>query len=40
VKEESAKNALFKKVSDHFYAFRKDYSVWGNAQALKGTYLK
>ena len=34
VKEESAKNALFKKVSDHFYAFRKDYSVWGNAQAL------
>ena len=40
VKEESAKNALFKKVADHFYAFRKAYSVWGNAQALKGTYLK
>ena len=40
VKEESAKNALFKKVADHFYAFRKAYSVWGNAQALKATYLK
>jgi TRAP-type mannitol/chloroaromatic compound transport system substrate-binding protein len=40
VKEDSAKDPLFKKVADHFYAFRKDYSVWGKAQALKGTYLK
>lgn len=40
LKEESAKDPLFKKVSDHFYAFRKNYSVWGKAQALKTTYLK
>jgi TRAP-type mannitol/chloroaromatic compound transport system substrate-binding protein len=40
LKEESAKDPLFKKVSDHFYAFRKDYSVWGKAQTLKATYLK
>ena len=40
LKEESAKDPLFKKVADHFYAFRKDYSRWGNAQALKATYLK
>ena len=40
VKEESAKDALFKKVADHFYAFRKSYSRWGEAQFLKPTYLK
>jgi len=40
LKEESAKDPLFKKVADHFYAFRKNYSVWGDAQSLKGTYLK
>jgi TRAP-type mannitol/chloroaromatic compound transport system substrate-binding protein len=38
VKEESAKDPLFKKVADHFYAFRKQYKPWGDAQALKGTY--
>ena len=40
VKEESKKDPLFKKVADHFYAFRKEYSRWGDAQSLKGTYLK
>ena len=40
VKEESAKDALFKKVADHFYKFRAEYAVWGDAQSLKGTYLK
>ena len=38
VQEESAKDPLFKKVADHFYAFRKQYKTWGDAQALKGTY--
>jgi len=40
VKEESAKDPLFKKVADHFYAYRAQYKVWGDAQSLKGTYLK
>jgi TRAP-type mannitol/chloroaromatic compound transport system substrate-binding protein len=39
VKEESAKDPLFKKVADHFYAFRKNYKVWKDAQEMKGTYL-
>ncbi len=38
VKEESAKDPLFKKVADHFYAFRDQYRIWGEAQALKPTY--
>jgi TRAP-type mannitol/chloroaromatic compound transport system substrate-binding protein len=38
VKEESAKDPLFKKVADHFYNFRKNYKRWGDAQSLKGTY--
>ena len=40
VKEESAKDPLFKKVADHFYDFRAKYKTWGDAQMLKGTYLK
>ena len=40
VKEESAKDAVFKKVADHFYDFRAKYKTWGDAQSLKGTYLK
>ena len=40
MKEESAKDPLFKKVADHYLAFRKQYKLWGDAQALKGTYLK
>lgn len=40
IKEESAKDALFKKVADDYLAFRKQYRIWGDAQAMKGTYLK
>ena len=40
VKEESAKDPLFKKVADHFYGFRAKYKVWGDAQSLNNTYLK
>ena len=38
VKEESGKDALFKKIADDFLGFRKEYKVWGDAQAMKGTY--
>jgi len=40
VKEESAKDPLFKKVADNFYSFRAQYKVWADAQAIKNTYLK
>jgi TRAP-type mannitol/chloroaromatic compound transport system substrate-binding protein len=40
VQEQSAKDALFKKVADNFYAFRERYKVWGEAQQLNATYLK
>ncbi|MEM9028927.1 MAG: TRAP transporter substrate-binding protein [Pseudomonadota bacterium] len=39
IKEESANDPLFKKVADDYLAFRKTYRIWGNAQALKSTYL-
>lgn len=39
VQEESAKDPLFKKVADDYLAFRKAYRIWGDAQAMKGTYL-
>ncbi|MGH7278714.1 MAG: TRAP transporter substrate-binding protein [Candidatus Rokuibacteriota bacterium] len=38
--EESAKDALFKKVADHYLAWRENYKIWGDAQALKATYQK
>jgi len=40
VAELSAKEPMFKKVADSFYAFRKKYRVWGEAQAIKPTYLQ
>ena len=40
VKEESAKDATFKEFADSFYAFRKNYAIWGDAQSLKSTYIK
>ncbi len=40
VKEESAKDPLFKKIADSFYSFRDEYRGWGEAQAIKSTYLK
>lgn len=40
VKEASAKDPLFKKIADSYFSFRKQYAIWGEAQALKPTYLK
>lgn len=40
LKEESAADELFKKVADNYLEFRKTYKLWGDAQALKSTYLK
>jgi TRAP-type mannitol/chloroaromatic compound transport system substrate-binding protein len=39
VAEESAKDALFKEFADSYYAFRNGFKLWGDAQALKATYL-
>lgn len=36
--EKSAEDALFKKVADHYLAFREKYKLWGEAQFLKATY--
>ncbi len=40
VAEDSAKDPLFKRVSESYAKFRKSYAIWGEAQALKPTYLK
>jgi len=40
LESESAKDPLFKKVADHYLAWRKTYKIWGDAQELKGTYQK
>ena len=40
VAEDSAKDPLFKKVAESYAKFRKTYAKWGEAQALKPTYLK
>ncbi len=39
VAEDSAKDPLFKEVTESYSAWRKIYSKWGAAQALKPTYL-
>ena len=39
LKEESAKDALFKKIADHYLDYRKRYSVWGTSQLMKPTYV-
>jgi TRAP-type mannitol/chloroaromatic compound transport system substrate-binding protein len=39
LKEESAKDPLFKKVADHYLDYRKKYAIWGESQAMKPTYL-
>ena len=38
IKEESATDPLFKKVADHFLAYRKEYAIWGTSQLMKPTY--
>ncbi len=40
VAEESAADPTFKKIADDYLAFRKEYKVWGEAQAMDATYLK
>ncbi|MEZ5843072.1 MAG: TRAP transporter substrate-binding protein [Hyphomicrobiaceae bacterium] len=40
IKEQSAKDADFKKVADDYLAFREKYRIWGSAQSLNSTYLK
>lgn len=40
LEEQSAKDPLFKKVADHYLAFRKKYAIWGEAQVVKPTYQK
>jgi TRAP-type mannitol/chloroaromatic compound transport system substrate-binding protein len=40
LQEQIAKDPLFKKVADNFYAFRERYKGWGEAQMLNATYLK
>jgi TRAP-type mannitol/chloroaromatic compound transport system substrate-binding protein len=40
IKEESAKDPLFKRIADDYLAFRAKYKIWGDAQTLKPTYLK
>jgi TRAP-type mannitol/chloroaromatic compound transport system substrate-binding protein len=38
IKDESAKDPLFKKVADHYLDFRKKYAIWGDSQIMKATY--
>ncbi len=40
IEEESEKDPVFKKVADSYLAFREVYRTWGQAQALKPTYLE
>ncbi|MCL4767033.1 MAG: TRAP transporter substrate-binding protein [Hyphomicrobiaceae bacterium] len=40
ITEESAKDPLFKRIADHYLAFRKKYQIWGDAQFVKPTYQK
>ena len=37
--EQSAQDPVFKRVADSYLAFRKEYKTWGDAQALRATYL-
>jgi TRAP-type mannitol/chloroaromatic compound transport system substrate-binding protein len=39
LEEQSAKDPTFKKIADSYLAFRKVYKTWGDAQALKPTYI-
>lgn len=38
LKEKSADDPDFKRVADHYLAFRKAHKPWADAQALKATY--
>ena len=39
VAEESKKDALFKEFADSYFAYRKGFKLWGDAQAMEPTYL-
>ena len=39
-RDDDSSAAALKKVADDFYAFRKNYSIWGDAQRMESTYLK
>jgi TRAP-type mannitol/chloroaromatic compound transport system substrate-binding protein len=39
LEEQSAQNEDFKRIADSYEAFRKVYKTWGDAQALKATYI-
>ena len=39
LQEQSAQDADFKRIAESYRAFRKVYKTWGDAQALKPTYL-
>jgi TRAP-type mannitol/chloroaromatic compound transport system substrate-binding protein len=39
LEEQSAQNEDFKRIADSYRAFRKVYKTWGDAQALKATYI-
>ena len=36
LQEESAKDALFKKIADHYLDFRKSYAIWGDGAGDEG----
>jgi TRAP-type mannitol/chloroaromatic compound transport system substrate-binding protein len=38
LREESAKDPVFKKVADHYLDFRKKYAIWGDSQLMKASY--
>ena len=38
IEEKSADDPLFKEAADSYLDFRNTYRIWGDAQALKGTY--
>ncbi|MEM7254682.1 MAG: TRAP transporter substrate-binding protein [Pseudomonadota bacterium] len=40
VKEESAKDEWFAKFADSYFAFRKQYKIWADAQSINSTYLE
>jgi TRAP-type mannitol/chloroaromatic compound transport system substrate-binding protein len=39
LQEQSEQDEDFKRAADSYLAFRKEYKTWGDAQAMKPTYL-
>ena len=38
IRDESAKDPVFKKIADHYLDFRKKYAIWGDSQLMKASY--